>query len=135
MNDFDIKKNLVVDGKSEIFSSWQEVVTTLTAEEFLENLKWVCDDPCENGDGTGILTREIGLTNSGIVRINRVYDKGITIMYRLDNGRVWEGDFFKVPCIEKFVKNADKVKRMGYADSDGMISIRFKPSISARDRI
>ena len=133
MNDFEIKRKIVIDGKSEIFSSWHEVVTTLTAEEFLENLKWVCDDPCENGDG--MLTREIGLTTSGIVRINRVYDRGLTIMYRADNGELWEGDFFKVPCIEKYVKNADKAKRMGYADSDGMITIRFKPSISARDRI
>ena len=56
------KEKTVKAGESKIFSDWKRLVPTLTEDEFLVNLRWVCEDMCENGDGTGRLTREIGLT-------------------------------------------------------------------------
>lgn len=45
-NNYDIKKKLVLEGNSRIFNDWAEQ-STITAEEFLENLEWVCDDPMQ----------------------------------------------------------------------------------------
>jgi hypothetical protein len=133
MNNFEVKRKLVIEGKSKIFNDWKELSPNLTVEEFLLNLAWVCEDPCENGDGTGRLTREMGLTKEGIVHINRINGE-ITTMYRADNGRLWSGDNFRVKCTEKFVKNADKVKA-DFADADGMIVFNYKISLSAKDKV
>lgn len=134
MNGFEIKKRLVLEGKSEIFAKWQELVPSLTVEEFIENLEWLCADTRENDDGSGRLTREIGLTTKGIVKIKRV-NGWMTIMYRLDTHERWMGDWFVVPCIEKFVKNADNAIKMGYADENGKIRLHYKISLSCADRI
>lgn len=45
-HNFDIKKKLVLNGQSRIFNNWSEH-STITTEEFLENLEWVCNDPMQ----------------------------------------------------------------------------------------
>lgn len=132
-NNFEIKKNLVLEDKSRIFANWKKVVPTLTKEEFIANLEWVCKDPCENGDGTGRLTREIGLTPNGIIHISRI-NNIITTMYREDNGLLWCGEHFTLP-IEKCIINSEQAKKMGYADKNGMVTVVQKISLSARDQI
>lgn len=123
-NNFVIKERLVKSNRSKILSNWQQLCSwngyDLSMEEFLENLKWVCEDPMDEYGG---LTREIGLTKNGIVKIKRVRDKGLCLMYRLDNNMNWWGDCFRTPCD----KNA-------FAP-DGWWSSNYKISISARDRI
>lgn len=134
MNSIEIKRKIVQSGGSKIYKDWQELVPSLTQDDFVEALEWVCEDAGENGNGTGKLTREIGLTPTGIVRIKRV--NGLTTtMYRLDNGKLWSGATFNVPCTEKFVKDAEKAIENGYADADGNIKLNYKLSLSAADRV
>ena len=74
------------------------------------------------------------MTTTGIVKIKRV-NGWLTTMYRLDTNELWSGDFFTVPCVEKFVKKADDAIKMGYADDNGMIKLCYKLSLSCRDRV
>lgn len=69
---YDIKKKLVAENHSEVFKNWHEVAG-ITKEEFLEALKWVCDDP---KDEKKRLTREIGLivTPDAKIRYRVKYD-------------------------------------------------------------
>ena len=55
---FETKKKIVLAGESRIFNNWKEH-STITREEFLEALEWVCSDPLKED---GRMTREIGLT-------------------------------------------------------------------------
>lgn len=114
------KVKIVSSGSSKIFNDWQSALPNMTEEMFLKEVKWLCDDPC---DELGRLTREIGLTRHGIVRLRRHYDKGLTIIRYLD-GKLWEGDFFYRPCDRKV-----------FADENGMIWENHKISLSAKDRL
>lgn len=118
-NCFEIKEKLIFSGRSRVFKSWQQLVPTLTEEAFAEAVKWVCSDPAKEGEK---LTREIGLTRSGIVRLKRVYSYLTEIRY--EDGRLWTGDFFRVPCSDR-----------RYADKDGMAEVNLKLQLSARDQV
>lgn len=104
-HNFDIKKKLVLNGQSRIFNNWSEH-STITTEEFLENLEWVCNDPMQKvelKDGHTIerMTREIGLTPTGIVRLQRVNDAhGDFVGFYRQDGRLWEGEIFERSCTE-----------------------------------
>ncbi len=129
-NAFTAKEKIVLKGDSEVFKNWQKLASwqgyKLTAEEFLENLKWVCEDPF---DEVGRLTREIGLTKSGIVKLKRIHSNGLCIFCKITeiaNGlhKNWFGDTFKTPC-----------DNPNFADKDGMYSTQLKIGLSARDRV
>lgn len=98
-NNYDIKEKIVKSGGSKILKNWQQLCGwndySLTEGEFLEALKWVCEDPI---DEYNRLTREIGLTKKGIVKLKRVWDKGLCLMYHIDTKELWGGDCFKTPC-------------------------------------
>lgn len=179
---YNYKKRLVQEGKSQIFKNWASH-SSITAEEFLENLEWVCDDPMQKFkfmSGYGALknqvaclsainvetfeeflkalewgcdvpmhevtlmdsyavlkdqiarssvitaeafaeflkgleqlykleesytvqrmTREIGLTPTGIVRLRRVNDAhGNFVGFYRQDGRLWGGAIFERPCTE-----------------------------------
>lgn len=117
-NNFEIKEKIVRSGNSKIFENWRSLVPTITMQDFLDALAWVCEDV-----ETGRLTREIGLTKEGIVKIRRI-NKAIVTMYRMDNNMNWNGDNFRIPC-----DNPD------FADKDGKIWTNLKISLSARDRV
>lgn len=121
MNNFEVKQKIVLAGNSSIFKNWQELLPNLTEEMFLDALRWVCDDPAQNGER---LTREIGLMKIGIVKLIRHNAKSGLVTIRHENGRLWTGDNFRIPC-----DNPD------YADDDGTILQTFKLSLSARDRV
>lgn len=127
LHNFEIKKRLVEEGESKIFSAWKNLVPSLTEKEFIANLQWLCSDKRENGDGTGRLTREIGLTSQGIVHLTRQND-WLTSFYREDTKELWSGDFFRVKADEKAIN-------LGYADKDGMITQNAKISLCAEDRV
>jgi hypothetical protein len=123
-NNYAIKERLVNEGKSRIFNDWNDHVPLLTKEDFLAALKWVCEDQL---DENGKLTREIGLTRNGIVKLKRTYNAaGMCTMYHiLDNGEVWglwNGDSFEMPCPK-------------YIDPSGKCMMTYKISLSAKDRI
>ena len=85
-NYFEVKKNIVLTGNSRIFNNWAEH-SSITADDFIVALEWVCDDPL---DANGMLTREIALAPDRIVKLRRVNDHrtGITSFYKFegDNG-------------------------------------------------
>lgn len=99
---FETKKKIVLAGESRIFNNWKEH-STITREEFLEALEWVCSDPLKED---GRMTREIGLTPTRIIKLHRCYGvDGICTFYcdwKFQNGksygRLWNGEFFEKPC-------------------------------------
>lgn len=93
MNNFEIKKKIVLSGNSEIFKNWSEH-SNITKEDFIEALEWLCNDPL---DESGRMTREIGLTPDRIVKLSRGYTWFGKVMLYL-NGRVWCGAQFTRPC-------------------------------------
>lgn len=180
---YNYKKRLVQEGKSQIFKNWADH-SSITAEEFLENLEWVCDDPmqkfkfmsdygalknwvaclstinvetfeeflkalerdcdvpmhevtlmdsyavlkgqiarssvitaeafaefskdleqlCKLKDSYIVerMTREIGLTPTGIVRLRRVNDAhGNFVGFYRQDGRLWGGAIFERPTTEE----------------------------------
>ena len=87
------EKNFTFNPNSKIFRSWCEH-STITEEEFVEALSWLYDDP---RDEKGRMTREIGLTPTGILRLNRAYtDQGLCYFYH--DGKLWSGEHFSTPC-------------------------------------
>ena len=66
-NYFEVKKNIVLTGNSRIFNNWAEH-SSITADDFIVALEWVCDDPL---DANGMLTREIANAPDRIVKLRR----------------------------------------------------------------
>lgn len=121
MNNFEIKKKIVLTGASKVFKNWSEH-STITKEDFLEALEWVCADELnENGK----MTREIGLTPDGIVKLTRGYGKEGVCSFYLD-GQLWSGaTWTREPETEmekKFFGNM-------------MMSEIHKISLSCKDRV
>lgn len=119
VNNFLIKSKIVRNGESTVFKNWQKLAPSLTPDDFLRELEWVCAD---DFDSHGRLTREIGLTRNGIVKLFRHNIRFVT--FRHKDGRLWKGDIFLVPCDDP-----------DYADENGMCRTLLKLSLSARDKI
>ena len=86
---YEIKKHIVESGGSKVFNAWHELVPSLTKEEFVENLKWLCEDPCA----------EYG--NEGIIHLQKKYPKVGPASYFTEDGKRWEGSTFDVSCDER----------------------------------
>lgn len=106
MNNFETKKKIVLAGGSRIFKDWS-AHSSITVEDFLDALQWVCADPL---DATGKLTREIALAPDRIVKLRRVNDNlGMTAFYEYpcDNGgdgklgSLWSGEKFPDGFVRK----------------------------------
>ena len=120
---YEISEKIVKNGESRVFKNWKEKCPNLTEGEFLDNLKWLCEDP-RTEDGK--LTREIALSESGIVRLKRAYGvDGLCTFYK--NGLSWGGEIFHVEPRNEHEKM--------FAEADGKISILCKISLSAMDRV
>lgn len=111
MNTFEIKKKIVLSGESRIFNDWV-AHSSITQDEFLSALEWLCDDPL---DDKGRLTREIALAPDRIVKLRRSYDRfGMTAFYEFttDNGGsrnlgwLWSGEKFPDGFIHKISLSA-----------------------------
>ena len=121
-NAFLAKRKAVIEGKSAIFKDWQ-AHSTITKEEFIEALDWLCSDPL---DKKGRLTREIGLTPSGIIKLNRVYNNvGLCAFYY--EGELWCGAKFTVPC-------RTEKERIFSLDGENLEFLQ-KISLSCKDRV
>ena len=112
-NYFEVKKNIVLAGNSRIFNNWAEH-SSITADDFIAALEWVCDDPL---DANGMLTREIALAPDRIVKHRRINDRhiGITSVYKFegDNGgekgkmeTIWGGEVFNDVFMRKISLSA-----------------------------
>lgn len=111
MNNFEIKKQIVLAGNSRIFNDWV-AHSTITMDEFISGLQWVCDDAL---DENGKLAREIALAPDRIVKLRRVNDSlGMTGFYEYpsDNGgagalgALWNGEKFPDGFIHKVTLSA-----------------------------
>ena len=106
------EKTFIFNSNSRIFLNWCEH-STITEEEFVEALGWLHGDP---RDDQGRMTREIGLTPTGILRLTRAYtDNGLC--YFSNNGELWNGEHFSTPC------RTEKEKRFS-ADGESIVTFR-----------
>lgn len=85
-SNYEIKKMIVEKGESAIFKNWHEH-EGITMEDFLEGLKWLCEDP---RDERGRLTRELGCHKGKVVKLRRVNNL-ITVFYEVDSGLRYGG--------------------------------------------
>ena len=114
------EKTFIFNSNSKIFRSWQEH-STITETEFVEALDWLHNDP---RDEKGRMTREIGLTPTGILRLTRTYtNDGRCYFYH--NGKLWSGEHFTTPC------RTEKEKRFS-ADGENLITLH-KITLSPED--
>lgn len=111
MNNFEIKKKIVLSGGSRIFNNWA-AHSTITLDEFISALEWVCADPM---DDNGKMTREIALAPDRIVKLRRINDRfGMTAFYEFpsDNGgngtlgALWGGAMFHDGFVHKISLSA-----------------------------
>lgn len=107
MNNFEIKEKIVRAGESRIFNNWHENAD-IEMDDFIEGLRWLCDDPMPNGR----LTRELGCIRradsgmtdeqraswyvgpmpNGVVRLyrlRRVYGKDGHCAFYDESGHLW----------------------------------------------
>ena len=75
-----------------ILNRWK-THSTVTDDEFLEGVKWILEDPF---DERNRLTREIALSPTGIVYLDRIYDDRRGMMVFSHNGETWFGEHFEV---------------------------------------
>lgn len=120
---FETCKKIVEAGSSKVFENWK-ALAPITKEDFLDALKWICKDPEDGGANGDKMTREVGLTPNGIVKLKRAYGIDDTCAFYKQDGRRWEGAVFYVPC-----DNPD------FADGDGKVATNLTLSVSCRDRI
>lgn len=78
-SNFETKKKIVEAGNSKIFENWK-TYANIRKEDFLQELEWLCADPCDGSTGgaVGQLTRELGCDpKRGLVRLVRHHDNCI----------------------------------------------------------
>lgn len=121
-NNFEAKKAIVLAGNSKIYKNWSEH-SNITKEDFIEALEWLCADPLNE---YGLMTREIGLTPNGIVRLGRAYSKGLLCAFYL-NGELWGGATFTRPCL------TDTDRK--WSEDGKTIKEHHQISLSCRDRV
>ena len=115
-----MEKTFIFNPNSQIFQNWKDH-STITEEEFVAALSWLHDDP---RDEQGRMTREIGLSPTGILRLTRAYtDQGLCYFY--NNGELWNGEHFTTPC------RTEKEKRFS-ADGENLITFH-KITLSPED--
>lgn len=92
---YSIKEKIVLAGDSKVFNDWHDNAG-ITQAEFLEDLRWLCNDPFPSGK----LSRELGCippskgSDKGtLVRLKRVLynDGSFCGFYTIDTGALWTG--------------------------------------------
>ena len=114
------EKTFIFNPNSKIFKNWCEH-STITEAEFVEALGWLHDDP---RDEQGRMTREIGLSPTGILRLTRTYTNGGRC-YFYHNGELWNGEHFTTPC-------RNEKERAFSADGENLITLH-KITLSPED--
>ena len=115
MNNFEVKKKIVLAGNSRIFNDWA-THSTITMADFISALQWLCEDAL---DESCKLTREIALAPDRIVKLRRSNDRfGMTAFYEYPRDNGGDGELGSLWSGEKF--------------PDGFV---HKISLSVKDRI
>lgn len=96
---YEIAKKIVEAGDSKLFLNWH-LHTGISAEDFLEGIKWLCEEPIRypaddrNYYAAGRLRRELGIRRDGtLVHLKRTYGKGgaCAIYEDKPGGALWYG--------------------------------------------
>ncbi len=123
-SNYEIKEKIVLAGESKVFNSWHENAG-VTMEDFLDGLRWLCDDPMPGGK----LSRELGcvrFADSGYTQEQKEmwgpftpHRPGVDGLHRLTRSYYSDGSF------------------AGFFDENGMRwgGTTDYASISARDRV
>ncbi|WP_242363769.1 hypothetical protein [Limosilactobacillus antri] len=138
MTNFDSKKKIVENGSSEIFNNWNEKFG-ISKDEFIENLKWVCEDPA-NGRST-VTTKNDGLTREIAIDANHDARVRAENMSMSDEARKMFGQpYDESKCEAHIVKLRRVVNDFGHTEyyriDNGKLfeSVHFI-AIGARDRV
>lgn len=119
---YDIAEKIVKAGNSQVFDYWNKF-GQVTQEEFMEAVKWLCDDPMPNGQ----ITREVELEGVGYMDYDRVirFPSGKPRLVKLDRERVIGKEF----ALDQVIYTRH--------DEKGKFKRRVFPQISlnCRDRI
>lgn len=128
-NAFLAKAKLVLKGESKVFKEWSEH-STITKENFLTELCWLCEDPL---DSLGRCTRAIGLAPDGIIRLMYSRNCETTSICRCEEifsgseiHETWQGETFTRPAV------TEKEKKL-FGDSP--IKEHWKIFINCKDRV
>lgn len=138
MTNFSTKKQLVENGKSEVFNNWHKMFG-IGKDEFLENLKWVCEDP-RNGK-SAVSNKHNGLTREIAIEANGEAMKRAEFMAMSEEARNMFGENFnESKCEAHIVKLTRKFNNLGAAEyynaeSGKLFSTTNFIAINARDRI
>lgn len=94
--EYEVKAKIVRAGASRVFQSWHDNAG-ISMEDFLDGLRWLCDDPMTDGH----LTRELGCirragsgyTPEQLAILGDVQDDGTAGLYRLTRSYYRDGSF------------------------------------------
>ena len=101
-HNFEIKKKIVLSGGSRVFSEWSKH-STITVDDFIDALDWLCDDPLNDRNQC---TRDIALSPTGIKRLYRRYYDDTSFAGWVDSAdksvapHRWEGEIFQQELID-----------------------------------
>lgn len=91
MNKYELLEKIVKKGESKVFKNWSQYGVSM--DNFLEGLKWLCEDPEKDyGNGKIRMTRELGCNPKGeLVKLKRVYDQNgeFVSFCNIDTGFTW----------------------------------------------
>ena len=93
---YEVKERIVKSGTSKVFDDWA-VHEGITMEQFLDGLRWICDDPCTDGR----VTRDIGCKHGKVVKITRAFDSCGGVELYGEDGRSWNRQYPAINCREK----------------------------------
>lgn len=138
MTNFSTKKQLVENGKSEVFNNWHKMFG-IGKDEFIENLKWVCEDP-KNGKST-VSNKHNGLTREIAIKANAEAMKRAEYMTMNAEARKMFGESFDEDKCEahiiKLERKVNDIDATEYYDihTGKLFSTTNFIAISATDRI
>ena len=86
--EIEIKEKIVREGGSTVYESWHKVCG-ITMEDFIDGLRWLCEDPMTDGHPT----RELGCKrgDSRLHRLTRVYTYDGPMALYDEDGHIWGG--------------------------------------------
>lgn len=120
--DYEIKAKIVRAGASRVFNSWHEN-SGISMEDFLEGLRWLCDDPMTDGHPTRelgcIRKADTGYTPEQLAILGEVEDGENVGLHRLTRSYHRDGSF------------------AGFYDEDGLVWGKGsdRASINRLDRV
>lgn len=138
MTNLNAKKELVENGKSQVFNNWNKLFG-INKDEFIKNLEWVCNDPQNGKSATTFkndaLTREIAIEANG-----EAMKRAESMAMSEEARKMFGENFNESKCEAHIVKLTRKFNNLGAAEyynaeSGKLFSTTNFIAINALDRI